>query len=77
MGIKDAFIKFTIRKNLEKGAKGVGTAAAGQLASLAVKHAGIDLTSEQQAALGIALSGAIVSLANLLKTKYPASFGWL
>lgn len=77
MGILDGLIKFSIKKNFEKGVKGAAKTAVAVGIPYLVRYAGLDLTDEQQSALTVALAGGIFQLANLLKVKFPSQFGWL
>jgi len=77
MGFAEGIVKFQIKKNLSKWAKGFGTTAVSILVPFLAEKAGLKLTEEQQAALAVAIGSAIVGFANALKTKYPDKFGWL
>ena len=77
MGIFDGIIKFEIKKNLEKWAKGGATAIVAAGVPILAKNAGINLTQEQQAAATVAIGSAIVGISNALKTQFPAQLGWL
>lgn len=77
MGLQTSVIQFFIRKNLQKGIKGAATSVVALIVPLLVKHAGVELTTEQQIALTAAIAGAIVSGTNFLKQKFPDTLGWL
>lgn len=77
MGLFDSVIKFSIKKNLGKWAKGAGTAAVSIASPYLMKYAGVELTPEQSAAASVAVASAIVGIANALKAQFPEQFGWL
>lgn len=60
------------KKSVSKGVKVAVAAAAAWAASK-----GFELTADQQALMIGAGVAAFVSLANALKRKWPATFGWL
>lgn len=77
MGIIDNVVKFSIKKNLTKWAKGGATALISLGAPILADKAGVTLTEEQKIALITATGSAILGIANILKIKFPTQFGWL
>lgn len=77
MGLIDGVLKFSIKRNLTKWAKGGATALVSYGAPLLAEKAGITLTEEQKLALAAATGSAILGIANILKVKFPDQFGWL
>ena len=81
MGLFDGLIKkfaeVSWKKNGEKWIKGaaVGIVAAGS--PLIAKHLGLELTPEQNAALAVAITSALLGVANMLKHAFPQQLSWL
>jgi short subunit fatty acids transporter len=77
MGIKERIIKFSIKKNLQKGVKGAGIAASAYASTVLAQFVGIELTQEQQIVLATFVAGALTSSINWAKVKFPEKLGWL
>ena len=77
MGIKESIIKFSIKKNLQKGVKSAGIAASAYASTVLAQFVGIELTQEQQLVLATFVAGALSSGINWAKVKFPEKLGWL
>ena len=77
MGIVDRLVKFSIKKNLSKAARGAGVALVSALAPFLAEYAGVELNDEQKLAVSGAVGASIIGASNFLKTTFPENFGWL
>lgn len=77
MGLIDRLIKFSIKKNLGKAARGAGVAAVSFLAPFLAQYAGMELNEEQKLFVAGLTGSAIIGTSNFLKTTFPEKFGWL
>ena len=74
MKLFDGLIRMSIKKNLAKWLAGAGTAIVAVASPYIAKHAGIELTEEQKAALAVTVGSAIVGFTNAIKQHLPAKY---
>lgn len=77
MGIFDKLKGIAVRKFAEKYIKGAVKTGVGVGAVWLTKNAGVQLTTEQEAGLVIAATGAVFGITNQLKHSFPKVFAWL
>jgi hypothetical protein len=70
-------MNFSLIKAGEKVIRGVVAGGISVLATLAMKHLGLEITADQQLVLVTVVFGVIAGLCNLLKHTLPKIFWWL
>jgi hypothetical protein len=70
-------VELSISQALQKGIKAAGTMVAGYASTILMKKLGMQLDASQQVAIAVAVTGALTSIRNILKQKFPAQLGWL